>query len=917
MSITINGQIIRVRIGVGQQVVDVRINDGWLQIKYNFTGWINYINIDDLKGSDGREIELSTNNGFVVWRYVGDTQWTNLVELSSLKGPQGEPGPQGIQGPEGPQGIQGPKGDQGDSAELEKGSISPSTVVLPTEDGIYAAEIAGTYNNIGGLVAKPNFYTQFELSGGVWSLYREVEVSGSDVANIIDVSSGISNLRVDGNISRTSLPSYKTIAGVIAKDWTTLRKISLFYGFGTLTSGTTEVWVRVFTTNSVSDLNVVARELYEVTIPGFQITAFFNRIDVTLPATVTNAGAEYLCVQISSNEGVNCLLSYSPTLLANNIQMAQNKVGAAHKGPTPTNAIAVVGTSSNVSYIRALITPDLDNKEVIRNDALRTNVLDFGGILIRKNYDVRDGNRWQYYETVRTYAVPVFVDLTAAKSITIYLRLSGQLKGQKIPLRWEVFNYFVDANNQVVYDTPRRSILKTGTVDFVKNNVVGDFTPLKIDVTGLDMAGLKTGIYITAPLQIAYLTSGNGKLYDGVNYPSVSWGGTYNATSLGNFNQGLYLDKSEILCEVEYASNDVRGLTPEAVSTIDLMASKYQETDLYSEMVLPREINNVVNNKIFLYRNSIKSLYGDAGRGILFYHTNIVPFDNRGEYSSASVQVFNVRVRDMQSSHEQNLLINNISRTGGTGNKTVLLIGDSLTVGANLTTNKLPVLLRTWLTADEALGGATFTMIGRHDQGNGARHEGNSGWRWSNYLAQNASNPFWDAANSVVSLKKYCQDLGVALPDIIPIYLGTNDIDQGTAYYDKPNEQVAAMVANSKLFINAMLDPVYGNPNAKIIIMTIPLGSLTAQKNWFADLAMRLNSRYIQEYDFNSAYPNVYVGGLHFCVDRYDDYPFTDVSSGAGSSTTYREQNQVHYNDYGGLRVATRIYGEIRKAATL
>lgn len=68
-------------------------------------------------GKDGREIELQNNGTAIQWRYVGDSSWTDLVQLSEITGPQGpagETGPQGPVGPAGKDGAQGPKGDTGE-----------------------------------------------------------------------------------------------------------------------------------------------------------------------------------------------------------------------------------------------------------------------------------------------------------------------------------------------------------------------------------------------------------------------------------------------------------------------------------------------------------------------------------------------------------------------------------------------------------------------------------------------------------------------------------------------------------------------------------------------------------------------------------------------------------------------------------
>lgn len=45
---------------------------------------------DGTPGTDGREIELKANDTHIQWRYVGDETWTNLVDLSTLKGANGK-----------------------------------------------------------------------------------------------------------------------------------------------------------------------------------------------------------------------------------------------------------------------------------------------------------------------------------------------------------------------------------------------------------------------------------------------------------------------------------------------------------------------------------------------------------------------------------------------------------------------------------------------------------------------------------------------------------------------------------------------------------------------------------------------------------------------------------------------------------
>lgn len=116
--------------------------------------------IDELKaggggsgtpGKDGREIELQNSGTAIQWRYVGDNAWTDLVQLSSLKGekgdkgdkgdkgetgatgPQGPQGETGAQGPAGPQGETGPQGPAGDSGIVSRQEMSSSDTTVTLE----------------------------------------------------------------------------------------------------------------------------------------------------------------------------------------------------------------------------------------------------------------------------------------------------------------------------------------------------------------------------------------------------------------------------------------------------------------------------------------------------------------------------------------------------------------------------------------------------------------------------------------------------------------------------------------------------------------------------------------------------------------------------------------------------------------
>lgn len=51
----------------------------------------NYVPTPSSKGADGREVSLRVANNYIQWRYP-DTEWTNLVALSELKGNKGDKG---------------------------------------------------------------------------------------------------------------------------------------------------------------------------------------------------------------------------------------------------------------------------------------------------------------------------------------------------------------------------------------------------------------------------------------------------------------------------------------------------------------------------------------------------------------------------------------------------------------------------------------------------------------------------------------------------------------------------------------------------------------------------------------------------------------------------------------------------------
>ena len=92
-------------------------------------------NLDNVgSGVDGREVELQTNSTHIQWRYSGESEWRNLIELERLEGPSGPPGPSGA------------KGETGQNAVNPNFSIG--TVTTLDAGSQATVSLTGTYPNL-------------------------------------------------------------------------------------------------------------------------------------------------------------------------------------------------------------------------------------------------------------------------------------------------------------------------------------------------------------------------------------------------------------------------------------------------------------------------------------------------------------------------------------------------------------------------------------------------------------------------------------------------------------------------------------------------------------------------------------------------------------------------------------------------
>ena len=207
-----------------KQDVLVPGNDGYIIIDNNEI----FVDVDALEGAletvagkDGREVELGSNDTHLLWRYVGESGWRDLIAIADITGPQG------------PQGEKGEKGDPGDAANLDaystteqmNAAISAAIAGLATT---YAtkAELAGYATSedlTRGLAAKANaadVYTKAEV-------YNKTEVDDK-VADIVagDMDEVLANKAdktyVDTQLAtkadKTELANYATTESVTALD---------------------------------------------------------------------------------------------------------------------------------------------------------------------------------------------------------------------------------------------------------------------------------------------------------------------------------------------------------------------------------------------------------------------------------------------------------------------------------------------------------------------------------------------------------------------------------------------------------------------------------------------------------------------------------------------------------------------------
>ena len=93
-----NGEVINVGNVKGDkgEEIELSVVDGYIKWHYkNSNEWYNLIEVKTLigeKGDKGEEVEISVVDGYIKWHYKNSNEWYNLIEVKTLIGLQGEKG---------------------------------------------------------------------------------------------------------------------------------------------------------------------------------------------------------------------------------------------------------------------------------------------------------------------------------------------------------------------------------------------------------------------------------------------------------------------------------------------------------------------------------------------------------------------------------------------------------------------------------------------------------------------------------------------------------------------------------------------------------------------------------------------------------------------------------------------------------
>jgi hypothetical protein len=87
------GSWVETGVGADGRQLDLRLFEGYIQWRYvGDTGWVNLVALTELKGeagADGSSVELRLTSEQLQWKATNAVTWNDLIDLNQLKGPAG------------------------------------------------------------------------------------------------------------------------------------------------------------------------------------------------------------------------------------------------------------------------------------------------------------------------------------------------------------------------------------------------------------------------------------------------------------------------------------------------------------------------------------------------------------------------------------------------------------------------------------------------------------------------------------------------------------------------------------------------------------------------------------------------------------------------------------------------------------
>lgn len=334
-----------------------------------------------------------------------------------------------------------------------------------------------------------------------------------------------------------------------------------------------------------------------------------------------------------------------------------------------------------------------------------------------------------------------------------------------------------------------------------------------------------------------------------------------------------------------------------------------------NKFILPKYIDVAVGSQCNIYFDNIARTKNFRENGLLKIEGALamVVTDNELKYkpTATGANITTVlRKTDLNLLEKYSSIVTFRSPSSSNGNaseKNIMLVGDSLTDN-----NYLPAEVFSLLNTN---GDYIFNQIGTRINAS-TKHEGRGGWSWSNYLSGTAflgiTNAFWIGGK--LDFQAYCATNSFSGLDYVIINLGTNDIGDNTK---KTEAQFNTIIANAKLFIDALLSPTTGYPNCKVAICLPAYGAPYYRAGYSTEVLrynlQNLNRKYLSNFDDGLYHSNVTCLGINLWIHDKNSYQYTEQAISNRVSETERIYTDVlHPQPSGYYQFADAYHGKIR-----